>query len=146
MAGLDHVEVSKINAFTDGTGTDQANGWFSSQFTVTTGGGVTVSLANADPLGGAGDDVPTSTVEGLKLRAIMICNDDATNYVTVAPGVAGVTSWIAGTTPSVRIPAGGMLLATFPAGLDALNDTTDDELLFIANSASCICRLAYIYG
>jgi len=145
VSGKDSMEVTKTNSFTDGTGTNQASGWFSSQLTVTTGG-ITVSLANADPLGAAGDDAPTSAVEGLKLRAIIITNDDSTNYITVAPGTAGITSWLAGTLPTVRIPAGGMLLATFPAGLDALNDTSDDEILLTANTDNCVCRLTYIYG
>jgi len=145
VQGKDSMEVSKTNSFTDGTSASQATGWFSSQFTATTGG-ITVSLANADPLGGAGDDTPTGTVEGTKLRAIVITNEDATNYITVAPGTNGVTSWLAGTTPTIRVPAGGLLVSTFPAGLDTLNDGADEELSIVADTSSVVVKIAYLFG
>ena len=83
VAGKDALEVTHNQAYTDGTGSNQASGWFSSSLTVTTDG-ITISLADSeDPLGAAGDDVPTSDPEGLKLRAIVIFNDDSTNFVTL---------------------------------------------------------------
>jgi len=144
--GEDIISFRKVLNLTDGASANQAVGGFSASFTATTGG-ITISLADsADPLGAAGDDIPTSDPEGLKLRAIMITNEDSTNYVDVAKGTNALTSWLGGTTPTVRIPAGGMLLATFPSGLDAMNDGTDDEIKVTANSASCTVKIAYIFG
>lgn len=146
FSGTDRINVSASQAFTDGTGSGQASGFFSSKFTATTGG-ITISLADsADPLGAAGDDVPTSDPEGLKLRAILIKNNDSTNFVTLSLGTNALTSWLAGTAPTVRIPAGGFLAATMPAGLDAMNDGSDDEIKLTADTASCIVEIAYIYG
>lgn len=144
--GKDTLSHTKTMTLTDGTSTNQASGWFGTSFTATTGG-ITISLADsADPLGAAGDDVPTSDPEGLKLRAIMIENLDTTNYVTLSLGTSAVTSWLGGTSPTVRIIAGGFLLQTFPAGLDALNDGSDDELKLTANSASVTVKISYLFG
>lgn len=147
FSGRDKYDHLVAQTIANGSGGGQASGAFASEFTATTGG-ITVSLADsADPLGGAGDDVPSSDPEGLKLRAILIENrdpiDGTGNYITLGLGGSGLTSWISGT---VRIPAGGALLATMPEGLDAMNDGVDDEILFTANTASVVCRLTYLYG
>ncbi len=150
FSGQDKYDHLVAQAVANGSGGGQASGAFASELTVTTGG-ITVSLADSvDPLGSAGDDVPSSDPEGLKLRAILVENRDPTdgtgNYITIAPGSNGLTSWIAGTTPTLRVPAGGVQLATFPEGLDAMNDGSDDEILLTANTASVVCRLTYLYG
>ena len=106
-----------------------------------------LSHSSLSPL--AGSRFPSQT-EGLKLRAILVENRDPTdgtgNFIPIAPGSNGLTSWLAGTNPTLRVPAGGVQLATFPEGLDAMNDGSDDEILLTANSASVICRLTYLYG
>jgi len=148
FSGQDRYDHLVAKTVANGSGADQASGAFVSELTVTTGG-ITVSLADSvDPLGAAGDDVPSSDPEGLKLRAILVENRDpaAGNFITVAPGTNGLTSWIAGTTPTVRVPGGGVILATFPNGLDAMNDGTDDEILLTADTASVVTRLTYLYG
>jgi len=146
MAGKDNVMVSANQDFADGTAANQASCWLSSSFTATVGG-VTISLADsANPLGAAGDDVPTADPEGLKIRAIFVANDDTTNYVELGLGTNKVTSWLEGTTPTVRIPAGGFFVQTFPSGLDAINDGDDDEIEITANTDSCTCRITVIYG
>lgn len=130
----------------DGSGSAQATGVFSSSFVATTGG-VTVSLADdADPLGGAGSDAPTTDPEGLKLKAVLIENQDATNFVNVKRGTNGETSMLTGSTDSLKITAGGFNLWYSPAGVSAMNDGTDDELLFTADTASVTVKLTYIYG
>ena len=144
--GTDQISHSKTQTFTDGSGANQASAWFSSQFDATTGG-ITISLADsADPLGGAGDEVPTADPEGLKIRVVMIENTDDTNYVELSEGTNAITSWLGGTTPTVRIPAGGVLLQTFPSGLDAINDGADDEIKITANTDSCTVKISVIYG
>ena len=106
-----------------------------------------MSLADsADPLAAAGDDAPTMDPEGLKLRAILIENQDTTNFVDVEQGTNGVTGWIVASGDKVRVPAGGVLMATFPAGLDAMNDGSDDEILFSADTASVNVKLTYVFG
>ena len=149
FSGQDKYDHLVAQTVANGSGVSQASGAFASEFTVTTGG-ITVSLANStDPLGAAGDDVPSSDPEGLKLRAILVENRDPAatgNFITVAPGSNGLTSWIGGTTPTVRVPPGGLLLATMPDGLDAMNDGVDDELLFTADTASVVTRLTYLFG
>lgn len=130
----------------DGSSTNQATGFFSSTFTATTGG-ITISLADSDdPLGAAGDDTPTSDPEGLKLRAIMIENKDDTNYIKIEQGPNGLTNWLTASGDILQVPAGGVVLATFPAGLDALTDGTDDELKISANSASVSVKISYLFG
>ncbi len=145
-AGKDTLSHSKEVVLSDGTGSNQASGWFGSSFTCTTGG-ITVSLADsADPLGAAGDDVPSSDPEGLKLRAILIENQDDANFISVKKGTNGETSIFSGSTDSVQISAGGMFLWTSPAGINAMEDGTSDELLFTADTASCTVKLSYLYG
>jgi len=134
------------NKITDGSGASQASGYFSSTFTATTGG-ITVSLADsADPLGAAGDDTPTSDPEGLKLRAIFIENQDATNFVKVKRGTNGETSILDGATDSIKLIAGAQFMWTSPAGDSAMNDGVDDELLFTADTASVSVKLTYMFG
>ena len=150
FSGQDKYDHLVAQTIANGSGGGQASGAFASELTVTTGG-ITVSLANStDPLGAAGDDVPSNDPEGLRLRAILVENRDPTdgtgNFITIAPGSNGLTSWLAGTTPTLRVPAGGVQLATFPRGLDTMNDGSDDELLLTADTASVVCRLTYLYG
>lgn len=139
-----HVVSKRL---TDGSGSGAATGFFSSTFTATTGG-ITVSLADsADPLGAAGDDTPTMDPEGLKLRALMIENQDTTNFVAVkSTTTTGETSMLTGTTDSIKITAGGVLLWTSPAGVSAMNDGADDEITITADTASCSVKITYIFG
>jgi hypothetical protein len=147
FSGKDTIVVSKNQSFTDGTGTNQATGFFSSTFTAATGAGTTISLADsADPLGASGDDVPTSDPEGTKLRGILIINNDDTNFITVKRGLNGETSILTGGTDSIKISAGGFFAWTSPAGIDAMNDGVDDELTIIADTANCQVSIAYVYG
>lgn len=144
--GKDVLSHEKDQSLADGSSTNQATGWFGDTFTATTGG-ITISLADStDPLGSAGDSVPTEDPEGLKLRALMIENKDGTNFVDVGLGSNALTSWLTGTTPEVRIPAGGFLLVTFPAGLDAMNDGSDDEIKVTADTASVSVNISYLFG
>lgn len=146
ITGKDSLNHTKAQSITDGSSTNQASGWFSSTFTATTGG-VTISLADfADPLGAAGDDIPSADPEGLKLKAILIQNDDATNFVAVKQGTNGETSIITGSTDSIKISAGGAFMWSSPAGISAMNDGVDDELLFTADTASCSVKISYLFG
>ena len=146
ISGKDTLAHNITRAISDGAGSNAATGYFGSVFTATTSG-ITVSLADsADPLGAAGDDVPSSDPEGLKLRAIMIENLDDTNFIDVGLGTNALTNWLTGTTPEIRIPALGFILSTMPAGLDAMNDGADDEIKITADTASCSVRISYIYG
>ena len=146
LDGEDVIAFNKVLSLTNGSGSNQASGGFSSSFTATTGG-ISISLADsADPLGAAGDDVPTSSPEGLKLKAIFIENQDATNFVRVKGGVNADTNILTGSTDSINITAGGFFLWTSPAGVSAMNDGVDDELLITANSASCTVKIIYLYG
>jgi len=131
---------------TNGTGTSQAQGYFSTSFTATTGG-ITISLADsADPLGAAGDDTPTSDPEGLKLRGLLIENQDATNFVSFGQGTNGDTNVISGSTDTVRIDPGGLLLWYSPTGSNAMSDGVDDEVKLTADTASCTVKITYIFG
>ena len=144
--GKDTLSHNKDQVLTDGSSTNQASGQFGTTFTATTGG-ITISLADsADPLGAAGDDVPSSDPEGLKLRALMIENKDAINFIEVKQGANGEVSMLTGSTDSIKISAGGVLLWTTPAGINAMNDGVDDELLITADSASVSTKITYIYG
>jgi len=140
---MSHVITENI---ADGTTADKATVWFSSQFTATTGG-ITISLADsADPLGAAGDEVPTADPEGLKMKLIVVENIDATNYVNLTVGTNGVSNWLTGTTPVLRIPSTGWVAHYLPAGIDALNDGVDDEIKITADTASCLVNISVLYG
>jgi len=146
MAGSRKAVHSVVKGLTDGSAANKATGFFSSTFTATTGG-ITVSLADsADPLGAAGDDTPTMDPEGLKLRALLIENQDDTNYVSVKKGTNGEASIFSGATDSIKLTAGGLFLWTSPAGVNAMNDGADDEILVTANTASCSVKITYIFG
>ena len=136
-----------IKTMTDGSGSNQGTGFFSSTFTAVTGAGSTISLADsADPLGAAGDDTPTMDPEGLKLRCLLIENLDSTNFVTVSRGSNGETSVITGTTDGIKIVAGGFFLWYSPAGDSAMNDGADDEIKVVADSSSVSTIITYIFG
>ena len=145
--GIIDIVHTISKSITDGAGSGLATGGFSSTFTATTGG-VTISLADSeDPLGGAGSDTPTDTdPEGTKLKAILIENKDATNFVTVKRGTNGEASILNGSTDGIKIDAGGFMLWHSPAGNNAMNDGVDDEFSFVANSASVSIKLTYLYG
>ena len=145
VLGEESVSHKIIKNLTDGSGSNAATGFFSSSLTVTTGG-VTISLANADPFGAAGDDAPTMSAEGLKLKCILFENQDTTNYVSVKKGTLGEASVFSGGTDSVVITAGGFVLWYSPAGVSAMNDGVDDEFLLTANTSSCVCRITYVFG
>lgn|SRR3990167_564243 len=140
---ISHKILKKVS---EGAGSNQAVGGYSEIITVTTGG-ITLSLADsADPASTAGDDIPTSDPEGLKLKGILFENQDATNFVSVKKGTNGETSIFTGATDSVKITAGGLFLWYSPAGVSAMNDGADDELLITADTASCSVKLTYIFG
>ena len=118
----------------------------STTFTATTSG-VTISLADSvNPLGAASDDVPTADPEGLDLRLLIIENKDDTNFITVGLGSNGVTQWLGGTDPTIKIPAGGVLVQTFPQDIGALNDGVDDEIVIKGVTADCVVELSVLYG
>ena len=142
------LEHSISKSITDGSGANQATVWLAGSFNASCGG-TTVSLAGADPFGAYGDDVPTGTVEGLKLRTLIIENMDDSNHVHIKRGAAGISGFITGSTDSIRLPAGGMFLIHYPSGAGhALNDTVDDELLVTGSSATELvpCKLTALIG
>ena len=146
MTGEDKLNHSKTQSFTDGSGSNNASCWLTGSFTATTDG-ITVSLADsADPFGAAGDDIPTADPEGLDLRAIVIQNTDTSNYVQVGLGTNGVTQWLGGTTPTIKIGPGGIFAQTFPTDIGALNDGADDEIKITANTASCTVKVSVLFG
>ena len=146
FAGKDSIDVNKTQSFTDGSDSQQATGWFSSQFTATTDG-ITISLADsADPLGTAGDDVPTSDPEGKKLRALFIINEDTTNYIELENGTNALADMLTGTSAKIRIGPRGFLAISIPDGYSAMNDGSDDELKITANTSSCSVKITYMFG
>lgn len=146
VTGKDVLSHKYKLALTNGSSANQASGFFAATFTATTGG-ITVSLADsADPLAAAGDDIPSSDPEGLKLRFIMIENEDDTNFITVKQGTNGETSILSGSTDKINVMPGGCFAWCAPSGNSAMNDGTDDELLIAADTASCVVKISYIYG
>jgi len=106
---------SKVYSFTDGTGTNQAEGFLTGSITVTTGG-ITLSLADsADPLGTGGDDVPENGYdpEGKKIKALLIENTDSTNYVTLGKGTNPPTDILSGTSPHIELPQADSIFTLF---------------------------------
>ena len=148
MTSFPRATLGKIFSFTDGTGTSQAEGWLTGVNTVTTDG-ITWSLADSvDPFGAGGDDVPENGYdpEGKKIKAILILNNDSTNYVTLGLGAHPPTDILAGTTPTHRIAAGSFYLYVNPKGTAAIEDGVNDELSLTANTATCSCEALVVYG
>ena len=144
--GTDRLARKLSLALTDGATAKKATGWFSASFTSTTGG-ITVAMGDAsDPLGAAGDDVPSESPDGKDLRVILIENQDTTNFVTVSTGINALAGWI-GATDTIAIPPEGFLLQTFPSDKVTLNGTGNaDEIKVTANTASCTVVLSYVFG
>ena len=143
--GVDKLGKKLTLSLTDGSSSNQATGFFSESFAMTTGG-ITISLGEATtPIAGA-DCNPTEDPDGKDLRAILIHNEDDTNYVTVTTGTNALSGWL-GATDEIIIPAGGFLLATFPIDQVTLDATGDaDEIKITADTASCTCLVSYIFG
>lgn len=143
--GVDSLTREPTLSLTDGSGADQATGFFSEEFTFTTGG-ITISMGeDATPIAGGGIN-PTEDPDGKDLRVLLIENTDDTNYVTVTTGTNALSGWI-GATDTIDIPAGGFLLAVFPIDKITLDATGNaDEIKITANTASCVCRVTYIFG
>lgn len=141
--GLDKLTHNFLDELTDGSGANQASCWLSSTVTATTAG-ITVSLADsADPLGAAGDDVPTADPEGMDVRLLIVENQDDTNFVTLAPGATYGVTFLG----STKIPAGGIFVLYSPIdGLGAVNDGVNDEITLTADTASCSVKISVIYG
>lgn len=137
-------EITK--KLTDGSGSNEAVGFFSSTFTASAAG-LHMTLANSsDPLVAAGDDSPTSDPEGKKLKAVLIENQGTTNHVLIKRGTNGETSILDGGTDSIRISPGGIFLWYSPAGVSAMNDGTDDELFIQTDSDTSTVKITYIFG
>jgi len=135
-----------IQALSDGSGANAAVGFFSTTATATTGG-ITLSMANVDPLGAAGDDFPTGTVEGTKLKLIMFENTGTTNAATVEAGAAPDTNVLTGSTDEINLSAGGGFFLWYsPAGISALNDGVDDEFLIKSAASTTTVKITFIYG
>lgn len=143
--GLDKLAHDFSDTLTNGSSANQASCWLAGSVSATTGG-ITLSLADsADPLGTAGDEVPTADPEGLQIRLLIVENQDSTNYVTLTKGANGVTCL--GTTPGIIIPAKGIFVLYSPIdGLGDINDGSDDEITLTANTAACTCKLSVMYG
>jgi hypothetical protein len=147
QSGGDFLNPNVRKDFSDGSGNNQADRWLNGEITVPSAGAVTVSLADtADPFGTMGDSVPTSDPEGKKIKAILIENEDENNYITLGLGTNNVTNWLGGSSPTIRIPAGGVYLQVFPNGIDAINDGTDDEITLVADTADCTVQMSVLYG
>jgi len=144
--GVDKLSKKLSLALTDGTSSNQATGFFSETFAMTTGG-ITISLGEATTPIAGGDINPTEDPDGKDLRAILIHNEDDTNFVKVGLGTNALTGWLAGTTPTIEIEADGWLLQTFPVDQCTLDATGNaDEIKITADTASCTCLVAYIFG
>ena len=146
IEGKRSVSHKIIQALSDGSGANAAVGFFSTSFTATTGG-VTLSMANADPLGAAGDDFPTGTVEGTKLKLIMFENTGDTNAATVEAGAAPDSNVLTGSTDEINLSIdGGFFLWYSPTGISALTDGVDDEFIIKSEASTTTIKVTFIYG
>ena len=144
MSGDDVLRKKYKQSFANGSGNAQASCWLSEfGMTAAIGAGTTITIADsADPFAGIGDEVPTADPEGLKVRALIIKNTDTTNFVTMSPGTNGVT-FITGNT--ILYPS-SVVCYVFPNGSHAINDGADDEIKFVADTATCDIDVTVVYG
>lgn len=156
FSGLDRYDQLVAQAFTNGSNSGQALGAFTSEFTVLFPGPNIVQLASNDPLVGMSDDEPSTDPANSQLRAIIFENlDDPVtgNFYDVMPsaGAAGLDGWILGGTggqpPLLRVPAGSVLLASFPNGLPAWTTPGNgDGLELTPDTAAILARMTYLFG
>lgn len=132
--------------WTDGTGDGQVTVILTGAITVPVAGAATVSFANADPYGTMGDDVPSGTVEALSLKFLLIQNLDDTNYITIGEGAAPLPNFLGGTSPTLYLGPSSYHKFTWYKGTSAINDTSDDELTLLANTADCSAKLTAGFG
>lgn len=135
----------------NGTGSSQATGAYTHTGSVPTGG-VTISLAAFDLVDSANNPVnggppPSEDPEGKRIKGLLIENLDSTNYMTVRNTGNAITGIIGGTSTHLKIDPGGFFLWFSPTGAGPINDGTDDELAFFADTAEISqVRLTYVFG
>ena len=144
-SGTDRLNSTSTTTFTDGAGAGQASCWLSSTFDVAVAGSPhQISLADdANPLGALATTVPTADPEGLKLRMLVIKNNDAANTLTLLPGAGFPVTLITG---NHLIYPGGTLTLLFPDGSHALNDGADDEIGLTAAGGTISVTMDVLYG
>ena len=144
--GVDKLYETSVLTLTDGDGSNEATGFFSEQFAMATSGGTTISMGEATTPISGGSQNPTEDPDGKDLRAILIENLDDAEYITVTTGTNALVGWLTAT-DEIRIPAGGCLLATFPADEVTLDATgSKDEIKITAESGTCETQVSYVFG
>ena len=141
LAGNDTLIHTMTQSFIDGAGAGAATCFLSGTGTSTVAA-ITLSLADfANPLSTFSNEIPTADPDGLKVRLFIIHNLDATNFITVAPGV---NAW-----PDIgtnKIRPGGWFIWMAPAGGSAIVDGASDELTISADTAPCLAEIHAVYG
>jgi len=144
-SGTDRLSATNTTTFTDGSGAGQASCWLSSTFNVAVVGSPhQISLADdVNPLGPLSTTVPTADPEGLKLRMLVITNNDASNTVTLLAGAGFPVTFI---TANTLIYPGATIVLLYPDGSHTLNDGVDDEIGLTAVGGTISVTMDVLYG
>jgi hypothetical protein len=146
MSGTDKLTHTLETVFTDGAGASQATCWLSGNGTVTQAAAITFSLAdNVNPLSTFSNAVPSKGAdpEGLKIRMMILTNEDDTNYIEIKQGAA---AWPLPDFDTTIVYPGGSFVWVAPNGGTVINDGADDELQVQANTADCLAKFIVLYG
>ena len=112
-----------------GTGAGQADHAFSDQYSIAASGTQIVDLSAI--ANGVGQSIKFTNVKAI------IVSQTGGSSIKVAPNATeGFADWIGGTTPSVEIGDGGVMVVSEPAAGWGITDNVDDKLLITNNDGS----------
>ena len=144
FVGVDTYQERFSQALTEGSGSNQISGVFSSKSVSVTGGLIIELSDDADPTNGGGSEVPSSDPINKKLKGILIINTDDTNYITVSLGGNPLGGWL-NTGATNLIYPGGAVEWYSPVGSATLTGSAD-EIVLTASAGTIICELHYMFG
>lgn len=114
-------EILKSQALTNGTGNDQINYVWSDAHKIAIGGSKTYDLSGSDT-GPHGNTLALTTLKVLAVRNVSPDNSSTAQVSITTNGIGFMT----GTTPSIKVPAGDVLMMTnLRAGWTITNTSAD---------------------
>lgn len=126
------ISISKSQAFTNGTGSNQGNEFFSDTRELNAGNSFTETLDLTSGLSNAFGE----TVTFIKLRMILIHNKSTSTgeNLTLSGNAIANSGWLGGTTPTQIVPPNGWYIVTNPIDGFTITNTSQDQLTIDSGS------------
>lgn len=126
------LAYAKTGSLSTGTGANQADRIFSDQRTIVISGTDDLDLAGTSLQDNLGQNLSIARIKVLAVYA----SAGNTNNVVMGVGTAPVTTILGGTTPTLNIRPGGMMLLTAPDAVAYGVTATTADILRFANSGA----------